>query len=491
MEAESLKKSGILQAVHRVSQKRKEEVYLVGGAIRDLLLGNSWGKDFDFMTKGEVSGLARDAARETGGHAFPLDETFGTWRVILKKRKSRTELDFSLLQGKDIFEDLRQRDFTINSIALRIEGILHGETPEFIDPLGGVSDLRRRILRANSEESLRQDPLRMLRAFRFASTLGFSVEDETLRMIERNKDQILRSAGERIRREFFTALDGNQAGRFLRQLNEVGLLAKIFPEIQGWNDLNIGIPDTSSLLEHAFRTVDAAEFILDHLDDLYPPFARSLDQHFSQEVEEGISRKALFKFLAFFHDSGKPDTMTWKEGESYPRFMDHDQAGQKINTAIASRMKLSRRSIKTVSNLTRHHMRIQSLFKVKEVTPRAKYRLFHDLGKEGIDLVFLALSSLLGSEKPEYSWPLSASQPGDRLRVEEIGGGVLEYYFQEFTQRVQKPLLDGKEIMEALGIPQGKGVGALLERLREAEFAGKVQTREEALKYLKTIDRFA
>lgn len=488
METSLLKRSKILQAVQRLSIKSGEKIYLVGGAIRDLLLGNPLSKDFDFVVKGEVSGLAKAVAEETGGHAFPLDESFGTWRVILKKGKRRTELDFSLLQGKDIFDDLRQRDFTINSIALSLEEIFNRETPDFIDPLNGVSDLQKRTLRANSEESLRQDPLRMLRAFRFSSTLGFSVDDETLRMIQRNKDLILRSAWERIRSEFFTALSENRAGHFLRQLNEAGLLGKIFPEVQGWKDLIRGIPNNYSLLEHALRTVDAGEFILARLEELYPPFAQALNHHFSQEVEEGISRKAIFKFVSFFHDSGKPGTMVWKPEDPFPRFLDHDQEGQRINTAIGRRMKLSRRSIRIVSDLTRHHMRIHSLSRVKEVTPRAKYRFFHDLGKEGIDLVFLVLSSTLASERLEFRWPLSSDQPGDLLKIKDIGGEFLQYYYKEFTQRPQKPLLDGKEVMEVLRIPHGKALATFLERLREAEIAGKVQTREEALKFLKNID---
>ncbi len=491
MKSSFLKKSGILQAVHRLSTKKGEEVYLVGGAIRDLLLGRPLGKDLDFVVQGEGKELAAAVAEETGGHAFPLDESFGTWRVILKKGKKRTELDFSLLQGKDIYDDLRQRDFTINSIALNLEEIFNRETLDFIDPLSGVSDLRKRILRANSEESLRQDPLRMLRAFRFSSTLRFSVEDETLRMIQRNKDLILRSAWERIRNEFFMALRENQAGHFLRQLNEAGLLGEIFPEVQGWEDLIQGIPNNSSLLEHALRTVDAGEFILAHLGDLYPPIAQSLDHHFSQAVEEEISRKALFKFVAFFHDSGKPGTIARRQEDQFPRFLDHDQEGQKINTAIAQRMKLSRKSIRIISDLTRQHMRIHSLSRAREITPRAKYRFFQDLGKEGIGLVILALSNALASKRTEFSLALSSDLPDDLLKIKEVGGELLQYYYKEFTQRPPKPLLDGKEVMEVLGVPQGKAIGVLLDRLREAEISGKVQTREEALKFLKNIDTSA
>jgi poly(A) polymerase len=483
-----LKKSRILHAVHRLSPG---EAYLVGGAVRDLLLGRPLGKDFDFVMKGEVSGLAKAVARETKGHAFPLDEALGTWRVVLKKRKGRAELDFSRMQGKDIIEDLRQRDFTVNSIALGLEEMFSREAPRFIDPLRGISDLEWRILRANSEESLRHDPLRMLRAFRFASSLNFSVEGETLGLIRRNKDLIRRSAWERIRSEFFTALRGNQAGLFLRQLDEVGLLGEIFPEIQGWIGLMLGPPGNCSLLEHAFRTVEAGEFILAHAGELYPPLGSTMKDYSSQTVEEGISRKALIKFSAFLHDSGKARTMTRGQEDPGPRFPDHDLEGQKINIAIARRMKLSRRSTRIISDLTRHHMRIHSLSRGKEITPRAKYRFFLDLGKEGIDLVLLALSNAMASKDSEFLWPLRSDSPPDLLKIKEVGEELLRYYWGEFAPQRPNPLLNGKEIMEALRIPPGKAVGGLLRKLREGEAAGTIQTREEALEFLKNIDRSA
>ena len=144
-----LKKSKVLEDVRRLTQARKEEVYLVGGAIRDLLLKRPLGKDFDFAVTGDVESLAKEVATEVGGHAFPLDETFGTWRVVLKKKKKRTELDFSAIQGRDMVEDLRQRDFTVNSIAIDLKELAPPGDPCFIDPLDGLGDLKRRILRTN------------------------------------------------------------------------------------------------------------------------------------------------------------------------------------------------------------------------------------------------------------------------------------------------------------------------------------------------------
>jgi poly(A) polymerase len=490
VEIKLLKKYKILEAVRRLTQKRKQEIYLVGGAIRDLLLRRPLGKDFDFAVRGEVESLVQEVAREIGGHAFPLDETFGTWRVILKKRKKRTELDFSALQGKDIIEDLGQRDFTVNSIAIDLRELAAPGDPCFIDPLDGLGDLKRKILRANSEESLRRDPLRMLRAFRFASTLKLSMEEETLKMIHSNRELIQRSAGERIRAEFFIALGEGDAGLFLRRLHQAGLLEEIFPEVRGWEKVDSGTGRSLSLLEHALRTVEAAEFILFHLADLYPSGFDFLKNHFSQNDEEGICRRALFKFIAFFHDSGKAATDLQVQGMGSPRFLDHDQEGEKINTAIARRLKLSRRSLRIISELTRQHMRIQGLAKVREVTGRAKYRLFQDLGKEGLDLSILSLANALASWALEFRWPFPVGMSEELKKIKTITDDLLRYYREEFTLKSAKPLMDGKEIMEALGIRQGEVVGALLERLKEAEISGKVRNKQDALQFLKNIDKF-
>ena len=182
-----LKKSKILQTVHRLAVEQRAEVYLVGGAVRDFLLERPLGKDFDFVLPGNAAGLAKELARQMEGTAFLLDDAFGTWRVVIKKEEGKSEADFCAMQGGDILADLRQRDFTINSLAIRLPDIFQKEKPLVIDPLGGLSDLRQGILRANSEDSLRQDPLRMLRAYRFAYTLGLKIDEETVKAIGRNK----------------------------------------------------------------------------------------------------------------------------------------------------------------------------------------------------------------------------------------------------------------------------------------------------------------
>jgi len=140
--------------------------------------------------------------------------------------------------------------------------------------------------------------------------------------------------------------------------------------------------------------------------------------------------------------------------------------------------------------LTRQHMRIQGLAKAREVTGRAKYRLFQDLGKEGLDLSILSLADALASCALELRWPFPAEMSEELKKIKMITDDLLRYYAEEFAPKSAQPLVEGKEIMEALGIPQGKIVGALLDKLKEAEISGKVRNKEDALQFLKNIDKF-
>ncbi|MCX5905768.1 MAG: HD domain-containing protein [Deltaproteobacteria bacterium] len=485
-----LSRSKVLTAVGELSQQTQKRIYLVGGVIRDFLLERPIGKDFDFTAEGDVGPLAREFARKEGGQAFLLNDFFGTWRVVGKRGKKKTEVDFSPLQGSDIFSDLRKRDFTVNSLAIPVNEISGSLFPGFIDPLNGLSDLRRKILRANSAEAMQQDPVRMLRAFRLSCTLGLTIENKTLQMIRDNRTLLLRCSQERIRQEFFTALQEPQAEAFLRNLHQAGLLAEIFPEIKSWEDLDQGADHVFPLLEHAFRTVRAEEFLLTHLAGIFPNQAKNIETHFSQAIEDGLSRKALLKFVALFHDSGKPATRTFSTAAPFVRFLDHDQEGQRINTEVARRLKLGRRAVNIISLLTRQHMRILSLSRVEELSPRAKYRFSKDLGREEVDAIFLALADGLAMKAVCFSKTLLGQFPPYVVKLKEIAEELLKYYFEEFTVKKEKPLLSGEDIIAAFQIPQGKDVGRILAKLHEAEREGIVHSREEALEYLKNIDKF-
>jgi hypothetical protein len=140
--------------------------------------------------------------------------------------------------------------------------------------------------------------------------------------------------------------------------------------------------------------------------------------------------------------------------------------------------------------LTRQHMRVSSLARTPGVTARAKYRLFQDMGREGIDLAILSLANALASSFIQFRWPLPPVMNEELNKIKCITEALLRYYEEEFVRKPAQPLLDGKEVMEGLKIPRGKKVGILLQKLQEAEASGQVRTREEALQFLKNIDKF-
>lgn len=484
-----LRKSAILQAVHQLGVCMGEDLYLVGGALRDSFTGKSAGKEFDFVMKGGVENIANAFAREQKGAAFLLNDFFQTWRVVIGEGAERIELDFSPLQGKDIFEDLKRRDFTVNSMAVSLRELFSSECWPVLDPLKGLEDLNQEILRANSEESFLQDPLRMLRAFRISSIMGLKIEPRTYQWIQSQKGLIFHSAGERIRQEIFKALERSGAGSFFKNLYRSGLLDKIFPDIGGWNEEIKDGCSCSDLMEHAVGVVEAGEWILEHLFLFFPTYADNLESHFSKPIEQGINHRSLLKFFCFFHDSGQAISKGGRENANETNRRKLEGNSPKINEMIAKRLKLSEKTVRIISELSDHFEYFPLLVVKGGIQPVLKYKFFNELGDRGIDLIVFGLAHELPGGKEKQFWSVQGV-PVDFEKEKEIGDQLLHFYYEEYLERSIVPLINGRDIMEVLGLPPGKEIGEFLSSLEEAQMEGKIRTREEALNYLKKLDRF-
>ena len=190
----------LLEKLSEFLQQRNIDCYLVGGFVRDGLIGRT-NNDIDLAVSGDALDISSQVAQNFAGRMIPLDEVNQVARVIFLQAKSRWHLDFASLRGS-IEEDLRYRDFTINSIAVRLaEAKGEWSQVELIDPLNGYHDLRQRTIRAVSDDSFRQDPARLLRAIRLSATLDFSIEPGTETLIQRDGELIVNVAGERLRDE--------------------------------------------------------------------------------------------------------------------------------------------------------------------------------------------------------------------------------------------------------------------------------------------------
>ena len=216
-----------LQSILWLSKSQKSKLYVVGGTLRDLILGRQC-SDYDFAVSG-ASTLAKQYAHDTKSALVPLDTTPGreTFRVVIKKN---VYFDFSELQGNTIESDLSQRDFSINALAVSLPNFIKG-TKKYIDPHNGESDIRNKVIRVLPGPIFSKDPLRMLRAFRFMSVLEFQIESNTLKKIKTLSPKINRVSPERIWNELNLLLNTKKASPSIQAMDDSGLLKSIFPDL--------------------------------------------------------------------------------------------------------------------------------------------------------------------------------------------------------------------------------------------------------------------
>lgn len=500
------------QAVRHLARERGVRVWPVGGTVRDALLERPL-RDWDFAVERDALGLARAVANALGGDFYPLDAERDTGRVILKTESgARLELDFATLRGDTLEADLAARDFTINALALDEENVL-------VDPTGGLADLKARRIRATSERTFRDDPLRLLRAVRVAAELGFEIEPQTAAWILRDAPLLTQPSAERLRDEFVRLLALPGAAVSMQRLDEFGLLVPVIPELEALKGIEQSPPHTLDVWGHTLATVDALEDVVaiacgndfgrsrissaawGDLKRVLGQFAGDLCTHLAVEVSGGRDRALLLKLAALLHDVGKPRTRSQGE-DGRIHFYNHEPVGAQIAALCMKRLRFSRDEVERVRVLVGQHLRPAFLARGEPLTRRAVYRYFRATACAGVDVVLLSLADHLaiwgprleeGAKHPSGSvslrdsrfWGGPAPIWARRLEVAET---LLVHWFEHYEETVApSPLLSGEDLMAALGLEPGPQVGRLLESVREAQAAGEVRTREEALVLVKRL----
>ncbi|MBI5287253.1 MAG: CCA tRNA nucleotidyltransferase [Deltaproteobacteria bacterium] len=481
-----LKENPIVREVYTASKEAGVDAYLVGGVVRNLSLSFPIGCDYDIALSGDVERVTNLFASRVGGSPFPLDRETGFFRVVVKGRessqfgvrsselksqisnlKSQIYVDFSPFKGKDILEDLGFRDFTINAMALNLNHLFKGEV-SILDPFGGLEDGKNRIIRVVGQNTFRDDPVRLLRAVRFASQYSFTVEDVTAGAIKADAQLLSHSSWERIRDEFLILLSQARTSQYLELLYKLGLLKEVITEVGGWED--IGGYD---LLYHTLKTVEEVDALLSDISGFLPELSMPLLEHL-QETIGSIPRVGLLRLAAFLHDVGKPLTMK-VEGERL-RFIGHEVEGEDIGKRISKRLKLSKKAIAIVTRLIRNHHRVFALASLEKVSQRSKAHLFRSVGGEdGLELLLIALADA------------RATRGGDDPELASLVKELISFYYAVYTVHRPPPLLNGHEVMDILDIPEGVMVGRVLKKLAEAEAGGVVKDKKEAVSFIKTL----
>ncbi len=468
-----------LEALINTSDKLSAEIFIVGGIIRDFLLKRISPEvpfvEIDFAVKRDTEKLARIFAKDIGGNFILLDEKTSTFRVILKGRYTY-QFDFSRFRADTIEEDLFLRDFTINAMAFNLNGLKAESALEFIDPCGGMRDLEKKEVRAVSEHSFPDDPLRIIRAFRFAVNLGFKIDPDILKCAKEYAHLLRGVSGERITEELYKIICSEDSYSWISRMDETGILEVIFPVIGEMRDVNQGPYHHLDIWRHSLEALKEFECVLaefSHNEILSKKIKDYLD------IELGGERSRLFilKLGTLFHDIGKPRAKEITE-ENKIRFIGHERIGAKLVSGIAENLRLSSKEKNSLERLVNLHLRPGCLVDTQDISPRAKLRFFRAAEEDSVALILLALS-----DKRATRGPLTTAE--SQITFSKYLTGVIKDYF--YQKELVKPvkLLDGDQIMRILGIPPGKAVGNILDRLEEAQVEKKVNTEEEAEEFIR------
>jgi len=497
----------LLSKISNLVAEQDIESYVVGGLVRDVLLGRDTA-DIDLAVASDSLEVAAKVATALGGKYVPLDKVNGVGRVVLTNSgilstKLPRVLDFSSYEGS-IGKDLARRDFTIDAMAIELRRIVDHpglrsppvarnrdsvmvKPPELLDPFGGWGDLHRGVIRVVTETVFESDAVRLLRAVRLAAELGFSIDKKTESLIWYHASLITGVAGERVREELIRLLALPRAGQILLYLDELGLLAAVFPELAETKGVKQPKEHFWDVFEHSLKTVSAVDFLLRRGDWEYGsgevlaavPWSTALAGHFTQEVSGGSDRRLLLKLAALLHDVAKPQTRAF-DAAGRMRFLGHAQEGAAIAADMLKRLRFSTKEIKLVETLVRHHLRPTQMSQTELPTSRAIYRYFRDTSEAGIDVLFLSLADHLATRGPN----LNLAHWQEHARVV---GYVLAQHLQEESIAHPPKLVDGHDLISIFGLSPGPKVGEILEAVREAQASGEVTTRQEALSFIERL----
>lgn len=457
--------------------------WLVGGAIRDRLLGRATA-DIDVVVDGDPAEAARAIARAAGRAAcFSLSDEFGAWRVAA--RDSSWQVDVEPLRGGSLEADLALRDFTVNAIAEPIAG---GEP---IDPLGGLRDLDARRLRMAAEGAFSDDPLRVLRLARVAVELDLEPEADTRRRAAEHAEALGECSPERVFVELRRMLAAPRALAGLGLLEELGATAVVLPELEALRGVEQSRFHHADVYGHTLevleRTIALTEMGAETSGRDDPQAASVIDPHrpavaalLAEPLADGLTRGDALRWGALLHDAAKPLTRQVRPTDGRVTFIGHDDRGAALAREVLGRLRASERLRAHVAALVRHHLRLG--FLVHEPQPlsrRTVYGYLRGCSPVEVDVTLLSVADRLATRGDRAQESIDAHLG--------VARGMLADALRWRAEGPSAPLVRGDELAGELGIATGPRVGELLEALAKAQYAGEISSREQALAYARTL----
>jgi poly(A) polymerase len=467
---------GLQAAREALASKR---AWLVGGAIRDRLLGRETA-DLDVVVEGDPGEAARAVARAgRNASCFALSEGFGAWRVMA--RDHSWQLDLEPLRGGSLEADLALRDFTVDAIAEPLEG---GGS---IDPLGGLGDLAARRLRIAAPTAFASDPLRVLRLVRLAVELDLAPEPQTRVAARAEAEGLRRVSAERIFLELRRIVAAPGAIRGLELMGELGAMEVVLPELQALRGVEQSRFHHRDVYGHTIEVLGRTIELVGACEQNAPDPTGVIGGHevevaalLGEPLADGLTRGEALRWGALLHDAAKPSVRAVGPEDGRVTFLGHDVRGAALARAILARLRASERLRAHVAALVRHHLRLGLL--VHEPQPLARRTVFGYLracSPVEVDVTLLSVADRLATRGERARESIDAHLDTARRLLPDA--------LRWRADGPPRPLVRGTELLAELAIPPGPLIGELLERLAEAQYAGDVRTREQALAYARSL----
>ena len=464
------------------------EIFLVGGAIRNTYLRKEV-HDLDFVVKKNAITAAKNVADRFNGDFYILDKKRGAARALISIKSKKLIIDFTLLNGKSIDDDLMNRDFTINAMAIKIPS-----SSKVIDPLKGRADIKGSILRSCSPNSFQDDPVRTIRAIRFVNEFNLILDQSEVELIKsasRNLDEI---SNERKRDEIVNILEKSNGIKALTQMLEFGIIDNVFPEVKKLYKLELDPPHVHDVWTHTLRVVNYCQqfmTISENYPDskrLHPRIKQAMNalgkykkyicKYLNDPISLNRSMYSLLILAGIYHDAGKGvvSPIIKDNRKSFPR---HARIGSELINNRAKIMGFSNKEVEYLTKIVRFHMKpSQSEFTNKNKKDIHIHRFYKKTGLAGILIGFIHLSDVLATYEDtltEERWNRAISSVNN----------IFDAYFIHHAKIITPPkLIDGNDILKEFNLQPGKKIGGLLERIAEAQINGEVYTKGEAIDYL-------
>ena len=466
----------LLKAVYRFAKARRAKLYLVGGVLRDLLLGRQKeNPDFDFcLKKGSIS-FGKALAKKIRAGFVILDKGHGACRLVKRIRGEAYTLDFTDFRGATLEKDLLHRDFTINAMALELDKAITERdlSSSLIDPFQGRGDLKRKLIKAVNRKSFSEDPLRILRAFSFAALLGYKIDKETSRLAKSERDKLFQVSGERIRDELFKIFATASAFKYLVMLDELKILKVIFPEIEKMRGLKQGPYHHLDIWLHSLETVRQLEGVIEEAKR-----NNEIQGYLNKSISGDRRRRQLIKLGALLHDIGKPDALRREGGKI--KFHGHERIGSQISDSIAKRLKLSNDEAQTLRLMVFWHLRPGYLADNEKPSSRALFRYFRDTQDEAVATLLISLA-----DQRSTRGPLTTKQ--SRLQHEKVVSSLIKQYFRRLKEKKPKRLINGDDLIKKFKLQPSVLIGRILTEVEELQAIGRIKTKKQALAIAKRL----